>query len=237
MEKRVYNFSPGPAVLPLPAWKRPNATCLALPGTGISILEISHRSKTFDKIIKQAEANLRTLLGIPDNYRVLFLQGGALLQFGMVPMNFLRDTGKSADYIVTGTWSKKARDEAKTQGTVRAAWDGKAGNYNRVPRQDEIEPRPQRRLRLHRLNETIQGVQYPAEPEVGDVPLVCDASSEFLSRPVPVEKYGILFACAEERRPGGRDDRHHPRRPGRAVARRPALAGQLQGAGRGQVAV
>ena len=107
---------------------------LCLPGAGISILEISHRSKTFDKIINQAEANLRTLLGIPDNYRVLFLQGGALLQFGMVPMNLLHGTGKSADYVVTGAWSKKASDEAKTQGPVRVVWDGKPTNYNRTPK-------------------------------------------------------------------------------------------------------
>ena len=124
MENRVYNFSPGPAVLPLSALKEAQRDLLALPGVGISILEISHRSKSFDKIINQAEANLRTLLGIPDNYRVLFLQGGALLQFGMVPMNLLG--GKSADYIIDGTWSKKAFDEAKTQGPVRAAWGRKA---------------------------------------------------------------------------------------------------------------
>jgi phosphoserine aminotransferase len=204
MEKRVYNFSPGPAVLPLPALEEAQRDLLALPGTGISILEISHRSKKFDAVIQQAEANLRTLLAIPDNYRVLFLQGGALLQFGMVPMSFLRNTGRvpgeagRADYIVTGTWSKKAMDEAKTQGTVRAAWDGKAGNYNRVPRQDELALDPTAAYVYIAINETIQGVQYPAEPEVGDVPLVCDASSELLSRPVPVGKYGILFACAQK---------------------------------------
>jgi len=198
MEKRVYNFSPGPAVLPLPALEEAQRDLLALPGTGISILEISHRSKKFDAVIQQAEANLRTLLAIPDNYRVLFLQGGALLQFGMVPMSFLRNTGGSADYIVTGTWSKKAMDEAKTQGTVRAAWDGKAGNYNRVPRQNELALDPKAAYVYIAINETIQGVQYPAVPEVGDVPLVCDASSELLSRPVPVGKYGILFACAQK---------------------------------------
>src|SRR3974377_22995 len=104
MEKRVYNFSPGPAVLPVPALEEAQRDLVAFPGVGISILEISHRSKKFEQVINQAEANLRTLLGIPDNYRVLFLQGGALLQFGMVPMNFLRNTGRAADYLVTGTW-------------------------------------------------------------------------------------------------------------------------------------
>jgi len=198
MEKRVYNFSPGPAVLPLLALEEAQRDLLALPGTGISILEISHRSKAFEKIINQAEANLRSLLMIPANYHVLFLQGGALLQFGMVPMNFLRASGKSADYIVTGTWSKKAAGEAKTQGTVRVVFDGKAGNYNRVPRQNEIELDPKAAYVYIASNETIQGVQYPAEPEVGDVPLVCDSSSDFLCRPVPIERYGILFACAQK---------------------------------------
>ncbi|MGA2618174.1 MAG: 3-phosphoserine/phosphohydroxythreonine transaminase [Thermoguttaceae bacterium] len=198
MEKRVYNFSPGPAVMPLPALAEAQRDLLALPGVGISILEISHRSKLFDQVLDQAEANLRSLLAIPDYYRVLFLQGGALLQFGMIPLNFLRNTGKPADYIVTGTWSKKAADEAKTQGTVRIAWDGKGGNYSRVPKQDELKLGPDAAYVYMTSNETIQGVQFQAEPEVGGVPLVCDASSDFLSRPVNVSRYGILFACAQK---------------------------------------
>lgn len=198
MEKRVYNFSPGPAVLPLPVLQEAQRDLLALPGTGMSILEISHRSKAFDKIINDAEANLRKLLGIPDNYRVLFMQGGAILQFGMVAMNLLAGTGKSADYILTGTWSKKASDEAKTQGTVRAAWDGKATNFNRVPKQSELNLDP-KAVYVHLCaNETIQGVQFPDIPNVGDVPLVCDASSEILSRPMDIKKYGIIFACAQK---------------------------------------
>jgi phosphoserine aminotransferase len=198
MEKRVYNFSPGPAVLPLAALEEAQRDLLALPGTGISILEISHRSKAFSQIIEQAEANLRTLLGIPDNYRILFLQGGALLQFGMIAMNFLRNTGKAADYIVTGTWSKKAADEAKTQGNVHVAFDGKPTNFTRVPKQGELNLDPNAAYVYMTSNETIQGVQFQSEPEVGDVPLVCDASSDFLCRPVPVERYGILYACAQK---------------------------------------
>jgi phosphoserine aminotransferase len=198
MEKRVYNFSPGPAVLPLPALEEAQRDLLALPGTGESILEISHRSKAFDKIITQAEANIRTLLAVPDNYRVLFMQGGAVLQFGMIPMNFLRNTGKPADYIVNGTWSKKAFDEAKTQGNARAMWDGKATNYNRVPKQAELKIDPNAAYVYMTSNETIQGVQYQTEPDVGDLPLVCDSSSDILSRPVPVNKYGIIFACAQK---------------------------------------
>ena len=168
------------------------------PGTGISILEISHRSKTFGNIINQAEANLRTLLGIPDNYRVLFLQGGALLQFGMIPMNLLHGTGKSANYILNGTWSKKAVAEAKTQGPVHLAWDGSDCNFNRAPKDSELDLDANAAYTYYASNETIQGVQYPKEPEVGDMPLICDASSDFLSRPVAMEKYGILFACAQK---------------------------------------
>ena len=198
MEKRVYNFSPGPAMLPLPALEEAQRDLLALPGTGMSILEISHRSKTFEGIIQQAEANLRKLLGIPENYRVLFLQGGALLQFGMVPMNYLRGTGKSADYVVTGTWAKKAMEEAAVQGRARAAWDGKPGNFSRMPKQDELKIDPNAAYIHICSNETIQGIQYPKEPEVGSVPLVCDASSDFLCRPVDVKKYAILYACAQK---------------------------------------
>ncbi len=197
MEKRVYNFSPGPAVLPLPALEEAQRDLLALPGTGISILEISHRSKTFGQILAQAESNLRTLLGIPSNYRILFLQGGALLQFGMVPMSFLRNTGKPADYIITGTWSKKAADEAKTQGAVQTAFDGKAGNFNRTPKPGELKLDPNAAYAYFTSNETIQGVQFPAEPQVG-VPLVCDASSDFLSRPIAIDKYSLIFACAQK---------------------------------------
>ena len=196
MEKRVYNFSPGPAVLPLPVLQEAQRDLLALPGTGISILEISHRSKAFDKIINQAEANLRTLLKIPDNYRVLFMQGGAILQFGMIPMNLLQGTGKPANYVVTGTWSKKASEEAKTQGNMHVAWDGKASNYNHVPKQSELNLDPNPAYNYFCANETIQGVQYPNTPAVGNAPLICDASSEILSRPMPVEKYGLIYACA-----------------------------------------
>jgi len=198
MEKRVYNFSPGPAVLPLPALEEAQRDLLALPGVGISILEISHRSKAFTQIIEQAEANLRKLLAVPDDYRVLFLQGGAQMQFAMVPMNLLRGTGKAADYVLTGSWGKKAIAEAKTQGDVNIAWDGKATNYNCVPAQDQLTLDPSAAYVHITSNETIQGVQFPAEPEVGDLPLVCDSSSDFLSRPVPVERYGILYACAQK---------------------------------------
>jgi phosphoserine aminotransferase len=198
MEKRVYNFSPGPAVLPMPVLEEAQRDLLCMPGAGASILEISHRSKTFDKIINQAEANLRTLLGIPDNYRVLFLQGGAILQFGMLPINLLRGTGKPADYIVHGTWSQKALSEAKTQGNAREIWTAKATNFNRVPRPEEIHIDPNAAYAYICSNETIQGVQYPSYPDTGAVPLLCDSSSDFMCRPMPVEKFGAIFACAQK---------------------------------------
>jgi phosphoserine aminotransferase len=198
MEKRVYNFSPGPAVLPLPVLEEAQRDLVSYPGAGCSILEISHRSKAFDKIINGAEANLRTLLKIPDNYRVLFMQGGAILQFGVVAMNLLHASGKPADYIVNGTWSKKAADEAKTQGAIQVAWDGKAGNFNRAPKQSELKLDPNAAYAYMCSNETIQGVQYKTEPDVGSVPLICDSSSDLLCRPVPVDKFGLIFACAQK---------------------------------------
>jgi len=203
MEKRVYNFSPGPAVLPLPALEEARRDLLALPGVGISILEISHRSATFTEIIAAAEANLRKLLAVPDNYRVLFLQGGALLQFAAIPMNLA--AGADPAYILTGTWGNKAMQEVSKvrRPEVEAAqptvvWDGKSTGNNRVPAQDELEV-PADAAYVHiTSNETIQGVQFPVEPDVGDVPLVCDSSSDILSRPVDIEKYGLLYACAQK---------------------------------------
>jgi phosphoserine aminotransferase len=198
MEKRVYNFSPGPAMLPLPVLEAAQRDLPALPGVGMSVLEVSHRSRAFTEIIEQAEANLRKLLAVPEGYHVLFLQGGAQMQFAMVPMNLLRGSGQAADYVLTGSWGKRAVKEAETQGGVRVAWDGGATNYDRVPEPDQLELSSEAAYVHITSNETIQGVQFPGEPEVGDVPLVCDSSSDFLSRPVPVERYGILYACAQK---------------------------------------
>jgi len=198
MEKRVFDFSPGPAVLPLPALQEAQRNLVAMPGAGISILEMSHRSATFTEIIQKAESNLRQLLNIPAGYQVLFLQGGAHLQFAMVPMNLLKGTGKAADYVVTGSWSKKALPEAKKQGEARVAWDGKPTNFNRVPKDSEIQRNPDAAYLYITSNETIEGVQFPTEPDSGNVPLVCDASSDFLHRPLPIGKYGIVYACAQK---------------------------------------
>ncbi|MFO0901355.1 MAG: 3-phosphoserine/phosphohydroxythreonine transaminase [Pirellulales bacterium] len=196
--QRIYNFSPGPAVLPLPVLEQVQRDLLCLPGKGVSILEMSHRDKAFIEILDGTQANLRKLLGIPDNYKILFLQGGSRLQFSMVPMNLLRGAGKSADYVLTGTWGKSAQKEALREGTVRVAWDGKGTNYDRLPAPDELKIDPSAAYVHITSNETIEGVQFLGEPETGGVPLVCDASSDFMCRPLPIEKYGLIYACAQK---------------------------------------
>src|SRR5262245_35888395 len=198
MTQRVYNFSSGPAVLPEPVLAEVQRDLMALPGVGASILEISHRSKTFDVIINQAETNLRQLLSIPDDYAVLMLQGGARLMFSMIPMNLMGENRKSCDYVITGSWSKYAAQEAAKFGEARIAWDGKLTNADRVPAPADLNLDPKAAYVYYASNETIQGVQFATEPNVGSVPLVCDASSDFLSRPVDVRKYGVLYACAQK---------------------------------------
>ncbi len=196
MPERVWNFSAGPAVLPLPVLQEAQRDLLALPGVGMSVLEISHRSRWFDAILQETEANLRQLLNIPAHYRVLFLQGGASLQFAMVPMNLLGD--RSADYILTGSWGEKAFQEALKVGRARIAWSGKNENFTRTPRPDELDIDPSAAYVHFTSNETIQGVEFQQEPPVGDLPLVCDASSDFLSRPLPIERYALLYAGAQK---------------------------------------
>ncbi len=198
MTQRVYNFSAGPAVLPEPVLAEVQRDLMALPGVGASILEISHRSSTFENIIQQAESNLRQLLSIPDDYAVLMLQGGGRLQFSMIPMNLMGDGRRTCDYIVTGSWSKYAAQEAPKFGETHIVWDGKPNNYNRLPEPSELRLDPKAAYVYYASNETIQGVQFASEPQVGNVPLVCDASSDFLSRPVDVRKYGIYYACAQK---------------------------------------
>lgn len=198
ISQRVFNFSPGPAVLPLAVLQQIQQEMLCLPGAGASILEISHRSKAFLSILDNTKASLRRLLSIPDNYEVLFLQGGARLQFSMVAMNLLRGAPGPAQYIVTGSWGKYAIEEAKKEGSVEVIWDGKKDNYNHLPKGSEYSIRPDAAYVHITSNETIQGVQFQNEPDTGNVPLVCDSSSDFLYRPIPIEKYGVVYACAQK---------------------------------------
>jgi phosphoserine aminotransferase len=197
MTERIYNFSAGPAVLPLSVLEEAQRELVALPGVGMSVLEISHRSKAFDEIIHRAETGVRELLGVPENYHVLFLQGGASLQFSMVPMNLL-PAGGTSDYILTGSWGKKALKEAKKLGTANVAATMADGGFTRVPGQDELTLDPGAAYVHFTTNETIEGVEWKREPEVGDVPLVADASSDILSHPIPVEKYALIYAGAQK---------------------------------------
>jgi phosphoserine aminotransferase len=196
--KRIYNFSAGPAVLPLPVLEEAQRDLVALPGVGMSVMEISHRSKTFDSIIQGAEADMRNLGGIPDNYKILFLQGGASMQFSMVPMNLLTP-GATADYIITGDWAKKAMKEAKRVGAVNVAASTEDGNFKRIPKQNELKLTTNAAYVHMTSNNTIHGTEWRAgEPNVGAVPLVCDASSDIFSRPIDVAKYGLIYAGAQK---------------------------------------
>jgi phosphoserine aminotransferase len=194
---RIHNFSAGPAVLPVEVLEQVQRDLLTLPGVGMSVLEISHRSAAFDEIIEGCEADLRTLGKIPENYRVLFLQGGASLQFSMVPMNLLPEGG-SADYIVTGVWSEKAVKEAKRVGAVKIAGTTASEKFARVPKQNELTLDPQAAYVHFTTNNTIYGTEFYYTPDTGDVPLVADASSDIFSRPIEVSKYGLIYAGAQK---------------------------------------
>ena len=193
---RVYNFSAGPAALPEEVLRQAQEEMLDWHGAGMSVMEMSHRGREFLSIAEQAEADLRELMGIPDDYRVLFLQGGASSQFAMVPMNLLQGKG-SADYINTGSWSKKAIAEAKRYCEVKIAGASPEGVLA-VPAAEDLQLDPAAAYVHYTPNETIQGVEFPYVPETGDVPLVADFSSTILSRPVEVSKYGIIYAGAQK---------------------------------------
>src|SRR5438552_6574286 len=194
---RIYNFAAGPAVMPLPVLEEIQRDMLALPSSGMSILEISHRSKTFEAILAQAEADMRALAGIPSNYRVLFLQGGASLQFSMVPMNLLTP-GATADYIVTGGWAQKAVKEAKKVGNTNVAWTEGGEIFTRIPRQEELKLTPVAAYVHMTSNNTLFGTEWKRLPEVGDALLVSDTSSDMFSRPIDVSKHALIYAGAQK---------------------------------------
>jgi phosphoserine aminotransferase len=194
---RVYNFSAGPAVLPEAVLEEAQRDLVALPGVGMSVLEISHRSKTFENILAQTEASLRRLGSIPSSHKVLFLQGGASLQFSMVPMNLLT-SGAAADYIVTGGWAQKALKEAQRLGSVNVAASTESENFARIPRQEELKLTPDAAYVHFTSNNTLFGTQWRSEPVVGDVPLVGDTSSDIFSRPIDISKYGLIYAGAQK---------------------------------------
>ena len=195
--QRVFNFAAGPAVLPLPVLEEIQRDLVALPGVGMSVLEISHRSKAFESILVQAEADIRTLGSVPANYKVLFLQGGASTQFSMVPMNLL-DAGATADYIDCGSWAEKAIKEAKKVGIVNVAASTKADNYARLPSQSELRLTPGASYVHVTSNNTIEGTEYKTLPDTGTVPLVNDTSSDMFSHPIDVARHGLIYAGAQK---------------------------------------
>jgi phosphoserine aminotransferase len=194
---RIYNFSAGPAVMPVTVLEEIQRDMLALPSVGMSILEVSHRSTIFESILRQAEADIRTLANVPANYTVLFLQGGASLQFSMVPMNLL-GAGQTADYIDTGSWADKAMKEARKVGMVNISATTKADNYSRIPRQSELTLTPGAAYVHMTANNTIEGTEFKQLPEVGEAPLISDTSSDMFSRPLDVARHGLIYAGAQK---------------------------------------
>jgi len=194
---RVFNFSAGPAMVPEAVLKQAQEEMLDWQGSGMSVMEMSHRGKEFMSIAEQAEADIRAIMEIPNNYKVLFLQGGASSQFAMVPMNLLKDK-KTADYTNTGAWSKKAISEAKRYCDVSIAATTETDNFMRAPAASELVLNSDAAYVHYTPNETIGGVEFPYVPETGDVPLVADMSSTILSRPIDVSKFGVIYAGAQK---------------------------------------
>src|SRR4028118_1916405 len=194
---RVFNFSAGPAVMPLPVLEEAREHLVELPDGGMSVMEMSHRSKGFEAILASAESGVRDLLGLPENYHILFLQGGASLQFLMAPMNLL-STQNSADYILTDQWSQKALKEACKVGAARVAGSTESEKFNRIPRQDELDL-DQNAAYVHvTTNNTLYGTQWKQMPDTNGIPIVADASSDILSHPLEVQKYGLIYAGAQK---------------------------------------
>jgi len=194
---RVFNFSPGPATLPEPVLRKAAEEMLDWHGSGMSVMEMSHRGKEFISIHAEAESLLRELLGVPASYKVLFMQGGAIGENAIVPMNLIGKTGK-ADYICTGDWSKKSIKEAKSYGKVNVAATGEAGTFTAIPKQSEWKLDPEASYVHICSNETIGGVEYHWTPDTGAVPLVADMSSNIMSRVIDVSKYGLIYAGAQK---------------------------------------
>ncbi len=196
-QNRNYNFSAGPSMLPLDVMEEAARNLTNFQGCGESVMEMSHRSKEFGTIIAEAEANLRLIMNIPNNYKILFLQGGATLQFSMIPMNLLNKSGK-ADYVVTGAWAKKAAEEAAKFGDIRIAASSEASNFTYIPELTRKDFRSDADYVHITLNNTIYGTRFPYIPDTGGIPLVADMSSSILSEAIDVTKFGIIYAGAQK---------------------------------------
>ena len=195
MTERIYNFSAGPAILPLPVLETAKNELLSLNGIRMSVMEVSHRSKHFAPVLHGAEQGIRELLNVPENYKILFLQGGASLQFSMIPMNFLNN---SADYIITGAWGKKALKEAKKCGKANVIFSDADEGFKSIPAQEELNFSENADYIHYTSNETIEGVEFKYDLEGSGIPVVCDASSNILSKPIDVEKYALIYAGAQK---------------------------------------
>ena len=195
---RVHNFSAGPAALPLPVLEEAQRDLVCYPGAGASVMEISHRSKAFAEIHERAKNNIKTLFGLGDTHHVLFLQGGASFQFSMLAANFLRGSGKTAEYVLSGAWADKAVKEAKKEGETRVIWSDKDNNFRRMPGQKELKIGADAAYLHITSNETIQGIEFQYDPDTGGVPLICDASSNMMSRPVDLAKYALYYGGAQK---------------------------------------
>lgn len=194
---RIYNFSAGPSILPLPALEEAAEKLVEFEGTGMSLIEMSHRGKTYSGVHNETLSLAREILEIPDDFVILFIQGGATLQFGMVPMAFL-GAGKVSDYVLTGTWSKKACNDAKTVGEVKTIWDGGDDNYTRMPSQDELLFTSNASYAHICSNETIGGIQFKMLPDTGGIPLVVDMSSDIMSRKISWDRVSMIYAGTQK---------------------------------------
>jgi len=197
MTKRIFNFSAGPAILPPEVLQKAQSELLSLNGCGMSVMEVSHRSEYFEPILANAENGIRELLSVPQNYRILFLQGGASLQFSMIPMSFLPQNS-SADYVVTGAWGEKAVKEAKKLGRVNVVHSTKETGYKSVPEQSALRFSEKPAYIHYCSNETIDGVEFKYDLDGGSIPVVCDASSNILSKPIDISKYSLIYAGAQK---------------------------------------
>lgn len=195
-EKRVFNFSAGPSTLPVPVLEKAAKQMLNYENSGMSVMEMSHRSSSYLDIFEKTKNLLKKVMNVPDNYKIVFIQGGATQQFSMVPLNLLKN-GK-ADYIITGSFSKKAATEAKKYGEINIAYDGSENNYKHIPTQEELKLDPEASYVHLCANNTIYGTEWKYVPDTNGVPIIADMSSNILSKPIDVSKYGMIYAGAQK---------------------------------------
>lgn len=195
---RVLNFSAGPATLPLPVLEQIQEELLSLPGAGASVMEISHRSQDFDRVLEDAQTRIGRLLSLPESHEVLFVQGGSALQNVMIPANLLTEQSQTADYLITGAWGKKSAAEVHHYGQLNVAYDGSEHQYSRLPQVDELKLSANAAYCHLTSNETIHGVQFGQLPDTGSVPIVADKSSDLFCEPINVSDYGLIYACAQK---------------------------------------